>query len=111
MTQPPEPITRDPDVRGGRPCIAGHPITVAEIALAYEGTGGAWSIDRIAEEFGLTPAEVQAALDYYHAHQSEIDAAIQADQATVERLVETIEAMRDGVARKLAELRTRAKAS
>ncbi len=45
------------------------------------------SPEEIAEEFGhLTLAQVHAALAYYHANRGEIDSAIAADEAEVDRL-------------------------
>jgi uncharacterized protein (DUF433 family) len=62
------------DIAGGKPRIAGHRITVQNVALWYEWLGR--SIEEIATEHDLTLAEIHAALAYYYAHQKEIDESI-----------------------------------
>ena len=52
--------------------------------FAYEQTGGEWSIQRTADEFGVTPAQVHAALSYYYDHREEIDREIKESDAFVE---------------------------
>ncbi|MDX2029258.1 MAG: DUF433 domain-containing protein [Blastocatellia bacterium] len=78
-------ISSRPDFRGGAPCIAGTGITVMRIA-------GWYRLGMIAEEisrrFGLTLAQVYAALAYYHANQIAIDAALDAEAAEYDRLRE-----------------------
>jgi len=64
-------IVASPDVLGGRPRIRGHRIPVHRIA-------GWWQLGLSVEEIGekhpaLTPAEVHAALAYFHLHRKEID--------------------------------------
>jgi uncharacterized protein (DUF433 family) len=77
-------ITRTPDVRGGRPRVAGTGVTVQRIVGWYK---LGLSPDDIAEQFGhLTLAQAHAALAYYHANQDEIESAIAADEAEAERL-------------------------
>ncbi len=73
-----------PGIAGGRPRIAGHRITVADIAIWHEQMG--WSVDRIADEFNLGLADVYAALAYYFDHRIEIDARIAADEAFAEEM-------------------------
>ena len=63
-----------PGVAGGKPRLAGHRITVQNIALWHEWMGR--SVDEIATEYDLTLADVHAALAYYYAHQGEIDQSI-----------------------------------
>jgi uncharacterized protein (DUF433 family) len=70
-----------PGVAGGRPRVAGRRIKVQDIAVWHERLG--WSVDEIAAEYGLTLAEVHAALAYYFAHLPEIDAAIVADATLI----------------------------
>lgn len=91
-------IVSDPAVRGGRPCLAGHRITVAEIALAYEGALGHWTITRIAEQFDLTLSEIHAALAYYFDHREEIDQSFRDDDRAAEELLKNIPSVREGVA-------------
>jgi uncharacterized protein (DUF433 family) len=66
-----------PGVAGGKPRIAGHRITVQDIAVWHERLG--LSADEIATEYGLSLADVYAALAYYYDHREEIDQAIRAD--------------------------------
>jgi uncharacterized protein (DUF433 family) len=73
-----------PGVCGGKPRIAGHRITVADVAVWHEKNG--LSIDEIANEYHLTLAEVYAALAYYHDHRAEIDAKLEADRRFVVRM-------------------------
>lgn len=68
-----------PDVRGGKPRIAGRRITVADIVLLYLRMGH--SIESIAQEYELSLAAVHAAMAYYYDHQSEIDQSIAESEA------------------------------
>jgi uncharacterized protein (DUF433 family) len=77
-------IEATPGVVGGKPRIAGHRITVQNIAIWHERMS--ISADQIAAEYGLTHAEVYAALAYYYDHRAEIDEAIRADDAFVAEL-------------------------
>ena len=77
-------ITRSPDVRGGRPRIAGTGVTVRRIAALYN--QGA-SPEAIAMRVGhLSLAHVHAALSYYYANRAEIDADLAEEDAAYERL-------------------------
>jgi uncharacterized protein (DUF433 family) len=79
-------IVFTPDIRGGRPCIAGTGVTVQRIVGWYK---LGLSPEEIAEEVGhLTLAQVHAALAYYHANRQEIESAIAADETEVDRLVQ-----------------------
>jgi uncharacterized protein (DUF433 family) len=71
-------------VAGGEPRIAGHRITVANIAIRYELMGD--SVDEIASGYGLSLAEVHAALAYYYDHKADIDKAIREGEAFAEAL-------------------------
>ena len=66
-----------PGVAGGKPRIAGHRITVQNIVIWHERLG--LSADEIATEYGLSLADVYAALAYYYDHREEIDRAIRED--------------------------------
>ena len=64
-------IVSDPQVRGGRPVIAGTGICVSDIAAAtvyHQQTP-----DEIALGYKLSLAQVHAALAYYYQHKAEID--------------------------------------
>lgn len=54
-------IVSTPDVRGGAPCVAGTRITAEEI-VRWVGAGE--TAEDLRREYGLTPEQVQAALDY-----------------------------------------------
>ena len=74
-------IVKTPDVLGGRPRIHGHRVPVHRIA-------GWWqlglSVEEIAEKHpSLGPAEIHAALAYYHLHRAEIDACLAEERALV----------------------------
>jgi uncharacterized protein (DUF433 family) len=73
-----------PGIAGGKPRIAGHRITVQDIAIWHERLGR--SPDQIAAEYDLTLADVHAALAYYFDHRAEIDQAIGEGQAFAEAL-------------------------
>jgi uncharacterized protein (DUF433 family) len=77
-------IERSPEIRKGRPCIAGTGVTVRRIA-------GWHNLGLIPEEIAakiehLTLAQIHAALAYYHANQEEIDTDIAAEDAAVEEI-------------------------
>jgi len=73
-----------PDIAGGKPCIAGHRITVQNIVVWHERMGK--SADEIATEYDLTLADIYAALTYYFDHRNEIDQSIEESEAFVEAL-------------------------
>lgn len=73
-----------PGVAGGKPRIAGHRITVQDIAVWHERLG--LSADEIATEYGLSLADVYAALAYYYDHREEMDQAIRADEEFIAAL-------------------------
>ena len=77
-------IERTPGLAGGKPRIAGHRITVQNIAIWHERLG--LSADEIASEHDLTLADVHAALAYYFDHRVEIDRSIEEGQAFAEAL-------------------------
>ena len=74
-------IYRDPKVRGGRPCIVGTGLRVMDIVL--EQRHGESDAARIADLYDIERSHVQAALAYYQAHKSEIEADIRADDELV----------------------------
>ena len=73
-----------PGVAGGRPRIAGHRITVADIAIWHQQMGK--SVEEICSEYGLGPSDVHAALAYYFDHRDEIDRSIAESDAFVAAL-------------------------
>ena len=77
-------IERHPEIRGGRPCLAGTGVSVHRIVRWYRlGLVPEEIADRIGH---LSLAQIHAALAYYHANQAQINAEIAADQAKAEAL-------------------------
>lgn len=60
-----EPITTNPDVLCGKPCIAGTRISVE---LVLEDLAAGSSVQDIADAYGLSLAQVRAALTFAAAH-------------------------------------------
>ena len=75
-------ISMNPDVRGGKPSVAGTRLTVADIALLHLKLGMA--LEEIAAKYSLTLADVHAAMTYYYDHRSEIDQSLSDDAAFAE---------------------------
>ena len=73
-----------PGICGGKPRIAGHRITVQDIAIWHERMGK--SADEIAADYDLTLADVYAALAYYFDRRAEIDRSIEEGNAFAEAL-------------------------
>lgn len=73
-----------PGVAGGKPRIAGHRITVQDIAIWHERLG--LGADEIATEYNVSLADVYAALAYYYDHREEIDVAIRDDETFIAEL-------------------------
>ena len=81
-----EHIVRTPHISGGNPRIAGRRIKVSEIVLWH--LHSQWAIEKIAQQFDLTLAQVYAAIAYYYDHRQEIDQQIE-DEKTLEKTLET----------------------
>lgn len=77
-------IETTPEIAGGKARIAGHRITVQNVVIWHESFGK--SADEIASEYGLTLADVYAALAYYFDHREEIDRDITEHKAFVAML-------------------------
>ncbi|MCC7474532.1 MAG: DUF433 domain-containing protein [Pirellulales bacterium] len=78
-------ISRDPNFREGKPCIAGTGIRVQRIVGWYK---GGLSPEEIADDYEhLSLAQVYAALAYYHANTEEIENDIRAEEAEEERFI------------------------
>jgi uncharacterized protein (DUF433 family) len=84
MTTNNQHIEITPGIAGGKPRIAGHRITVQNIAIWHERFGK--SADEIATEYDLNLADVSAALAYYFDHRAEIDQSIAEREAFAEAL-------------------------
>ncbi len=75
-------IEATPDVRGGRPRIAGTGFTIADLAVRHMEMGQ--PLEEVARKFRLLLAAVYAGIAYYYDHRAEIDARIAADDAFAE---------------------------
>jgi len=79
-------ISINPDVRNGRPCIAGTGLRVTDVVMAHlfhQRTPG-----EIASDYDISMAEVHAALSYYYQHKDALDRDIRQQIATAERYKE-----------------------
>jgi uncharacterized protein (DUF433 family) len=75
-----ELITRDPNLRGGRPVISGTATSVRTLAIMCK---QGLTPEEIAGELPLSLAQVYAALAFYHLHAEEIEADIAADSEEI----------------------------
>ncbi len=73
-----------PGVACGKPRIAGHRITVQDVAIWHERMG--LSADTIASKYDLSLAEVYAALAFYFDHRADVDQSIRDGQALAETM-------------------------
>ena len=79
-------ISQRPEIRGGRPCIAGTGVSVRRIAV-WHNMG--YTPEEIANNFGhVSLAQVHAALAYYYANKAEIDADLEAEEREYDALAE-----------------------
>jgi len=77
-------IERSPEIRKGRPCIAGTGVTVRRIA-GWHNLG--LTPEEIAAKIEhLTLAQIHAALAYYHANRDEIDNDSAKEEAVTEEI-------------------------
>ncbi len=75
-------ITILANVVGGKACIAGTRVSVHSLAAWYK---RGFSAEEIATEYPqLHLAQIYAALSYYHAHRSTIDAELREEEALYE---------------------------
>ena len=63
-----------PGVMGGKPHIAGHRISVQNIVIWHNEMG--YSVEKIAEDYHLSFADIHAALAYYYDNKEEVDRSI-----------------------------------
>jgi excisionase family DNA binding protein len=82
MIVTPVQIVQTPGVLGGKPRIEGRRISVQHIIghVIYQ----QWSFDQMQEAFDLRPAEIHAALAYYHDHKETIDQALAEEEESWE---------------------------
>ena len=74
-------IASNPAVRNGRPVVAGTGICVSDVAAAA--IFQRLTPDGIATNYGLTLAQVHAALAYYYEHKAEIDSELRERDALI----------------------------
>lgn len=67
-------IVATPDIRSGKPRLAGTRITVADVAVMHLRMGQ--SLEEIAGAYELSLAAVHAAMSYYYDHREDIDAEL-----------------------------------
>lgn len=79
-------IISDPNIRGGRPIIAGTGIRVSDVAALT--VFQQRTPDEIAINYNLSLAQVYAALAYYYTHKPEIDEEIRSDDAVIQQAKE-----------------------
>ena len=81
-------IERQPELRGGRPIVAGTGVSVHRISGRYK---LGLSPEEIAENYGhLSLAQVHAALAYYHANREEIEGYVRDEEREEDRLRSSI---------------------
>jgi uncharacterized protein (DUF433 family) len=78
-------IESTPGIAAGQPRVAGTRFTVKQIAVWHEFMG--MGADQIATEYGLSLADIYAALSYFFDHRKEIMEAIQAEDDLVNQLI------------------------
>ena len=69
-------VIRDPELRDGRPIIAGTGVTVRTV-VGYYKLG--MTPEEISDEMGIALSGVYGALAYYHLNREEIEADIRAN--------------------------------
>lgn len=79
-------IVHTEDVLGGKPRVEGHRISVRQVAVMVR--EGDYSPDDVAEQLGLTLAEVYTALAYYYDNPEEMQAIEERREAIIEELRE-----------------------
>ena len=77
-------IVHTPDILSGKPRLKGHRVGVHRVA-------GWWKLGLTVEEIGerlstLTPAEIHAALAYYHLHREEIENYLEEERSVCRNL-------------------------
>jgi uncharacterized protein (DUF433 family) len=69
-------IMHDPCVHGGEPIIRGTRVPIRSIILALQDDYPG-DLPAVAEEYRISLVAVEAALDYYDAHQAEIERIVE----------------------------------
>ncbi len=79
-------IYRNPNIRGGRPCILGTGLRVIDIVMSMQ--FGKRSPEQIANDYQVSLGRIHAALAYYYENKEEIDDDIREDIRIGEELVQ-----------------------
>ncbi|SRR5258708_4896603 len=79
-------ITSNPKVRSGRPCIAGTGLRVTDVVIAS--VFHLQTPDEIAAGYGVSLAQVHAALAYYYEHKADLDQDVREQIVTAKALKE-----------------------
>lgn len=74
-------IESTPGIRGGKPCLAGTRIAVADVALMHLRLDQ--SFEQIAARFDLALSAVHAAMAYYYDHRVEMDSQMSDEEAVL----------------------------
>ncbi|HEY3324484.1 MAG TPA: DUF433 domain-containing protein [Planctomycetota bacterium] len=72
-----------PGTLGGKPRLAGHRISVADVSVWHFRMG--MSLEQISAHYNIALAKLYAAIAYYLEHREEIDKRLDADRAYVEQ--------------------------
>jgi uncharacterized protein (DUF433 family) len=94
-------IEQAPNVMGGKPHIAGRRISVQNIVVLHE--LHQWGVDAIVEQLDLSPAQVYAALSYYHDHKEEIDLSVQSADDYPREVGVSFSELKDKIEREMKE--------
>ena len=90
-------VIRNPELRGGRPVIAGTGVTVRTIVRWHQ---SGLTLEEIAVRIGhLSLSQVHAALAYYYANQDMMDREMAAEEAESDRIEREYLAQRQGETR------------
>jgi uncharacterized protein (DUF433 family) len=80
-------IEANPDVRSGKPCMAGTRIAVSDVVFMHLRLGQ--SLEQIAGHYDVPLAALHAAMTYYYDHRAEIDRVMQEEDMAICSLRET----------------------
>ena len=72
-----------PGVLGGKPRLAGHRISVADVSIWHYKMG--MSLEHIAAHYNVSLAKLYAAIAYYLEHREEIEKKLAEDRAYIEQ--------------------------
>jgi len=75
-------LDASPEIRGGKPRIAGTRVTVSDIVLMHLRLGQ--SLEQIAAKYDLSMSAVHAAMAFYHDHRGEIGRSIDEEDAYIQ---------------------------